>query len=518
MIATRERAVPIATSEPAALTLLAPMALEERALRSVGPSTQLIRIGVGPRRARRAAAQLAGGSRRALALAGFGGALSERLGPGELLVASEVRDASGAPLWRCAGAGLVAGALERAGLRAHVGPLVSVRAPVLGAARRRALARRTGALVADMESAWLVDALAATPSVVVRAVLDGPGREPWQGRALLSAVRAASRALAAAAPELARWARAVDVRELVMAAPRASCAGVERAIDVVERVLDIYGPPVYMRKQIVHNRHVVAELERRGAICVEELDEVPDGATVVFSAHGVSPAVRAQAAAKALRVIDATCPLVGKVHAEARRFARDGYTIVLVGHDGHEEIEGTAGEAPDRIRLIAEREQVAELEVEDPQRVAYLTQTTLAVDETDGVVRALRERFPSIVGPRSADICYATQNRQDAVRALAAECDLVLVVGSRNSSNSNRLVEVARRHGARAQLIDDERQIDPDWLLGTRRIGISAGASSPERIVARIVEALAILGALQISERAVARETVRFSLPKEVRA
>jgi 4-hydroxy-3-methylbut-2-enyl diphosphate reductase len=505
-------------SQSVPLTVLAPMSLEARALRSVGPSAQLIRIGIGPRAARRAAARLAAGERRALALAGFGGALTERLAPGELVVASEVLDVDGVVKWRCPGARLAAGMLERAGLRVRVGAVVSARAPVLGAAARRALAQRTGAVVVDMEAAWLADALTATPSVVLRAVLDAPGREPWRGSELVRGLREASRSLAAAAPELARWARAVAPRELVMAAPRASCAGVERAIDVVERVLDIYGPPVYMRKQIVHNRHVVDELERRGAICVEDLDEVPDGSTVVFSAHGVSPAVREQAAAKALRVIDATCPLVGKVHAEARRFARNGYTIVLVGHEGHEEIEGTAGEAPDRIRLIAEREQVSDLQIEDPQRVAYLTQTTLAVDETAEVVRALRERFPAIVGPRSDDICYATQNRQDAVRALAAECELVLVVGSRNSSNSNRLVEVARRHGARAQLVDDERQIDPDWLLGVRRLGISAGASSPERIVSRVVGALSILGRFEVSERAVARETVRFSLPKEVRA
>jgi 4-hydroxy-3-methylbut-2-enyl diphosphate reductase len=272
-----------------------------------------------------------------------------------------------------------------------------------------------------------------------------------------------------------------------------------------------------MRKQIVHNRHVVADLERRGAICVDELEEVPDRATVVFSAHGVSPRVREQAQRKELNVIDATCPLVSKVHAEARRFAADGYTIVLIGHEGHEEIEGTAGEVPARISVIAHEDEVDRLRVPDASRVAYLTQTTLAVDETKGIVSRLRERFPEIVGPRSDDICYATQNRQDAVRALARSCDLILVVGSRNSSNSNRLVEVARHHGCEARLIDDEAQLDPGWLASTRRVGVTAGASVPERIVQRVVRSLAVLGPLEVREQAVADERIKFALPREVR-
>jgi 4-hydroxy-3-methylbut-2-enyl diphosphate reductase len=272
-----------------------------------------------------------------------------------------------------------------------------------------------------------------------------------------------------------------------------------------------------MRKQIVHNRHVVTELERRGAICVDELDEVPDRATVVFSAHGVSPLVRDEARRRDLNVVDATCPLVAKVHGEARRFADAGYTIVLIGHESHEEIEGTTGEVPDQIRVIAREDEVDDLQVEDPSRVAYLTQTTLAVDETKGIVERLRNRFPEITGPRSDDICYATQNRQDAVRALASSCDLVLVVGSRNSSNSNRLVEVAKRNGCPARLIDDEAQIDPEWLGGASRVGITAGASSPERIVQRLVGALRVLGPLGVHEQTVADETIRFALPREVR-
>jgi 4-hydroxy-3-methylbut-2-enyl diphosphate reductase len=362
-----------------------------------------------------------------------------------------------------------------------------------------------------MESAWLAPAAAGRPFTVVRVVLDAPGGG-------IGSLTRATRALREVSAALCEWAAHVHPRELVLAAPRASCAGVERAIEVVERTLDRFGPPVYMRKQIVHNRHVVSELERRGAVCVDSLDEVPDGSTVVFSAHGVSPQVREQAQRKSLNVVDATCPLVSKVHAEARRFAGDDYAIVLIGHEGHEEIDGTAGEAPEHVRVIATADEVDQLKIDDPTRVAYLTQTTLAVDETAGVVSRLRERFPEIVGPKSDDICYATQNRQDAVRALAASCDVVLVVGSRNSSNSNRLVEVAERHGCRAQLVDSEADLDPRFLDGAGRVGVTAGASSPERIVRTIVGALSVLGPVSVSEHAVAEEEVAFALPREVRA
>jgi 4-hydroxy-3-methylbut-2-en-1-yl diphosphate reductase len=251
-------------------------------------------------------------------------------------------------------------------------------------------------------------------------------------------------------------------------------------------------------------------------VFVRELDEVPPGALVVFSAHGVSPAVRRDATARGLQVIDATCPLVEKVHREARRFAAEGRTVVLVGHQGHDEIEGTVGEAPERIRLVKDRAEVEALEVEDPARVAYLTQTTLAVDETRETVEALRQRFPTIVGPASEDICFATQNRQDAVKALAASCELVLVIGSRNSSNANRLVEVAERHGARALLIEDERDIPPATLVGVRQIGLSAAASTPERVVQNVLAALPVLGSLTVSEQAGRAETVRFRLPPEI--
>jgi 4-hydroxy-3-methylbut-2-enyl diphosphate reductase len=484
------------------LLLIAPMRTEAHLM-----GKHVERSGIGPRRARRAAARLASTTHDAVAVAGFAGALAPELRPGDVVVASELRARDGRVVAECPGAEVIAGLLRRTGLNAQAGPVASVRAPVLGPGRKE-LRRSSGALAVDMESAWLAGAAAGRPFTVVRVILDAGGRP---------APRAAARALHQVGAVLAEWAAGVHPRDLLLAAPRASCAGVERAIEVVERALDRYGPPVYMRKQIVHNRHVVSELERRGAVCVDQLDEIPDGATVVFSAHGVSPQVREQARRKGLNVVDATCPLVSKVHGEARRFAADGYSIVLIGHEGHEEIEGTSGEAPERIRVIASAEQVDELDVQDPDRIAYLTQTTLAVDETSGVVERLRERFPEIVGPRSDDICYATQNRQDAVKALARSTDVVLVVGSRNSSNSNRLVEVAERHGCRAKLIDSEADIDLSLLNGARRIGVTAGASSPERIVRRIVAALGVLGPVSISEHQVAAEEVTFTLPREVR-
>jgi 4-hydroxy-3-methylbut-2-enyl diphosphate reductase len=272
-----------------------------------------------------------------------------------------------------------------------------------------------------------------------------------------------------------------------------------------------------VRKQIVHNAHVVASLEERGAIFVDDVDDVPRGATVIFSAHGVSPAVRARAAERDLDVVDATCPLVAKVHAEARRFASAGYEIVLVGHEGHEEVDGTFGEAPDQMHVIASPEDVGDLPFADGASVAYLTQTTLALDETATVVDALRDRFPALAGPASSDICFATQNRQDAVRALAADCDLIIVVGSANSSNSRRLVEVAERAGCRALLVEDAGEVPPELLAGARRVGLTAGASAPEALVDDVVSALGGLGGVTVNERAVTTEDVQFKLPPEVR-
>jgi 4-hydroxy-3-methylbut-2-en-1-yl diphosphate reductase len=305
--------------------------------------------------------------------------------------------------------------------------------------------------------------------------------------------------------------------KLLLAAPRGYCAGVDRAVQTVERALELYGPPVYVRKEIVHNKHVVEQLRERGAIFVDQETEVPQGETVIFSAHGVAPSVHSNASDRGLQTIDATCPLVTKVHVEAKKFAAEGYTIVLVGHEGHEEVEGTMGEAPANIVLIETEEDVDELEVEDPDRVAYLTQTTLSVDETDRVIRRLRERFPNITGPKSDDICYATTNRQLAVRQMARECDLVLVIGSRNSSNSNRLVEVARDHGADSYLIDNESQVQEDWLEGKRVVGISSGASAPEELVQRLVEFFRARGTDDVSQFEVVQEDVRFMLPREIR-
>jgi 4-hydroxy-3-methylbut-2-enyl diphosphate reductase len=305
--------------------------------------------------------------------------------------------------------------------------------------------------------------------------------------------------------------------KLYLAAPRGYCAGVDRAVQTVERALELYGPPVYVRKEIVHNKHVVEQLSRRGAIFVEQETEVPEGETVVFSAHGVAPTVHANAEARGLQTIDATCPLVTKVHVEAKKFAAEGYTIVLIGHEGHEEVEGTMGEAPDDIVLIETEQDVDDLEVDDPTRIAYISQTTLSVDETRAIIARLREKFPEIVGPRTDDICYATTNRQAAVRQMADQCDLVLVIGSKNSSNSNRLVEVARAHGAESHLIDNETQVREEWLEGKRVVGITSGASAPEELVQRLVDFFRERGTRDVSEFEVVQEDVRFMLPKEIR-
>jgi len=310
----------------------------------------------------------------------------------------------------------------------------------------------------------------------------------------------------------------VQTRRVLLAKPRGYCAGVDRAVQAVEVALEVYGAPVYVRKQIVHNTHVVAALEARGAVFVEEAGEVPAGAVVVFSAHGVAPGVRAEAAARGLRAIDATCPLVTKVHNEARRFAAAGYDIVLVGHAGHEEVVGTTGEAPGHIRLVDGPEQAAAAVVADPAKVAWLSQTTLSVDETLQTVAALRARFPLLADPPSDDICYATQNRQAAVKAIAAESDLVLVVGSANSSNSVRLVEVAAGAGAgAAYLVEDATALRPEWLEDVRTVGLTSGASVPEDLVAGMLDRLAEAGFDQVEEVEAVPERMQFALPHELR-
>ena len=310
--------------------------------------------------------------------------------------------------------------------------------------------------------------------------------------------------------------------DIVLANPRGFCAGVDRAIEIVNRALETLGAPIYVRHEVVHNRYVVDDLKQRGAIFVEELDEVPDGATVIFSAHGVSQAVRSLAQARGLKVFDATCPLVTKVHLEVARQCRAGRDMVLVGHAGHPEVEGTmgqwrTGDGAGRIYLVENLDDVATLRVEQPDNLAYTTQTTLSVDDTRGIIAALRERFPAVQGPRNDDICYATQNRQDAVRELAQGCDLVLVVGSPNSSNSNRLRELAEREGVEAHLIDGADEIDPRWVQGRRQVGVSAGASAPEVLVRGVIERLQALGAGTVRELSGKPEDMVFALPRELR-
>ena len=310
---------------------------------------------------------------------------------------------------------------------------------------------------------------------------------------------------------------AAMVRKVLLASPRGYCAGVERAVETVERALELYGPPVYVRKQIVHNLHVVRDLEARGAVFVDEETDVPEGETVVFSAHGVAPSVHANAGARGLHTIDATCPLVTKVHVQAKRYAADGYTVVLIGHAGHEEVVGTMGEAPDSIVLVESVADVDALSFPPDARLAYVTQTTLSVDETGEIIAALRRRFPAIYAPKKEDICYATSNRQWAVKEMLSEIELLLVIGSRNSSNSNRLVEVARSGGVAAHLIDDETEIDPSWLDGVAVAGVTSGASAPEKLVERVCGWFRARGVTEIVPYRLVEEAVEFRLPVELR-
>ena len=496
-----------------ALTVCAPLRLEARAIRrGLAGQGQIVRTGFGARRSRRQAGQLHRGS-GPVAVAGTCGALSPQLVPGDLVVATEVIGPGGERL-ACPAAPLLAGALRRAGLRVHEGPIATVGS--LFSATERARAAALGAIAVDMESSYLLAGAGDRPAVVVRAVSDSAQHSVLRPSTVTGGI-AALRSLRLAGPALAGWAAAVASRKVLLAGPRSFCAGVERAIEIVERALDGAPAPVYVRKQIVHNTHVVTGLEQRGAIFVDELAEVPDGSTVVFSAHGVSPAVRTEAGRRGLDTIDATCPLVAKVHAEARRFALDGYLVALIGHAGHEEVDGTLGEAPGAMALVQTVADVAELAPADPQKVAYLMQTTLAADEAKAIVDALVDRFPAARGPGSDDICYATTNRQRAVQAIAAQSDVVLVAGSANSSNSRRLVETAQRAGTPAYLIDDTQDIELGWLTGASTVGITAGASAPPSVVSQIVAALSGLGPVDVSERVVTTESIRFGLPRAVR-
>ncbi len=492
------------------LLVLAPLRIEANAVRRglTKANSRVLRTGMGASRAKQSAARSQPLSFGAMVVMGTAAGLSADLSPGDLVVASEVSD--GETVVKLPGADLLAAELRRAGLSARAGRMITVGKLVKAADRARLAA--DGFVAADMETSALLGRAGGRPVAVIRAVSDagiGPG--------MVSGGMAALRSLRLAAPVAERWAAACRERTVLLAGPRSFCAGVERAIEIVERALELRGAPIYVRKQIVHNTRVVSDLEQRGAVFVDELDEVPDGATVVFSAHGVSPAVRSDAGDRGLSVIDATCPLVSKVHAEARRFAREGYTVALIGHAGHEEVEGTLGEAPSSTVLVQTADDVAALDLPDPSKIAYLMQTTLAIDEAADVAGALRDKFPQMRAPGSDDICYATTNRQAAVRAVATEADLVLVAGSANSSNSVRLVERSERAGTPAHLIDGATDIDLSWLPGVSVVGLTAGASAPPAVVSEIIDALSGLGPVTVTERVTTTESVQFGLPREVR-
>jgi 4-hydroxy-3-methylbut-2-enyl diphosphate reductase len=473
----------------------------------------------------------------AVAFVATAAALVGDLRPGDLVVAAELRTLCPPTSRVVPGAEIVAEEIRRTGLGVRTGPVVLVSSQLQ--AHERAALATSGAVAFAFQSAFVMGLIDEHPVAIVLSISEPADENGGAGAGAggagagrlrdadygslrdaddaLGGPRALGSLLAVRRP-LERWARATGPRDVVLASPRSFCAGVERAIETVERALERYGPPVFVRRQIVHNLHVVRSLEAQGARFVEEIDDVPANAVVVLAAHGVSPEVRREAADRGdLEVIDATCPLVAKVHSEARRYAKAGHEIVLIGHADHEEVIGTLGEAPGRFHLVESPDDVAGLDVEPDHRIAYLTQTTLATDETAEIVAALRQRFPSIAAPPADDICYATQNRQDAVRHLAGSCDLVLVVGSANSSNTARLVEVARREGCRAELIEDASQLQLSWLAGANTVGLTAGASAPDFLVSDIVKILSLLGPVHVSEHRTTEETVHFALPIQVR-
>ncbi len=497
------------------LVIVTALRTEFAALAGQVPGAHVERCGMGADRVRQWLPRLAELDPDTLVVAGVAGGLDPSLRPGDVVVANEVRDEHGRIVLRAAGP-LVA-ELRRLGLRVHSGPIVSRDHIVSGAAREKLAS--SGALAVDMESAAIVRATGCEPdrppTAVIRVIVDTAFSGLARPATVVSGVRALG-VLRRTAPALRRWADLAGPRRALLAGPRSFCAGVDRAIDIVEQALRRYPRPVYVRRQIVHNAHVVADLQRQGAVFVDELDEVPDGTAVVFSAHGVAPAVREEAARRRLNVVDATCPLVAKVHTEARRFAARGDTVLFIGHDGHDETQGTLGEVPGKITLVETPAEAEQVMAENPKKVAYLMQTTLAVEDAAEVVDVLRRRFPLIESPSTDDICYATTNRQQAVRAIAAESDTVIVLGSTNSSNSLRLVEVAERAGTRAHLTDDAAGILPEWIEQARTVGITAGASAPPHLVDEVIETLRALGPVDVEERVTTREDIRFTLPKEV--
>jgi 4-hydroxy-3-methylbut-2-en-1-yl diphosphate reductase len=488
---------------------------EERALNAGAAGAEVVRTG----RASFGTAPSARGltvrrRHRAVAVTGLASGLQDDVMPGTIVVADRLLAEDGAVIALLHSSAVIAAELTARGQPVTVGPIIASPNGIPSAAWRAKLAA-TGALAVDLQAADLLPTFSNVPLAIVRVIAD-TSPDAQRSRASRSGRSDAVRQLREVGHVLSSWGQAISGRRVLLAGPRSFCAGVERAITTVERALERYGAPVYVRRQIVHNRHVVEELERGGAVFVQELDEVPHGSVAVLSAHGVSPAVRSEAVARDLRIIDATCPLVGKVHNEVRRFAERGFQMVLIGHHGHDETEGTLGESDD-ISIVARPEDVERLVVRDPQKLAYLTQTTLSPSDVSAIVSKLSERFPAIVGPRAADICYATQNRQDAVVAIAPECDLVLVVGSPNSSNAARLVEVSERAGCRAVLIDDETQLRLDWFRPVRTVGVTAAASSPPELVDRVVRAVRGLGATDVETRVTRTENVSFPLPMEVR-
>lgn len=494
------------------MLLCAPSQLEAVALRRTVGGGAVVRVGVGRKAASWAVRNRSVPRAAALAVAGIGGGLRPDLATGDVVVATEVRGADG--IVQCPSAPLLAATLRRQGLRVFTGPIVSVDHVVVSPEREELAA--TGALAVDMESAAVLAAAPRASAAAVRVIADPAGsallRPATAGR-----IAAALRVLPRVGAALEIWGRAAGARQVLLAAPRSFCAGVVRAIDVVDLALEQRGAPIYVRKQIVHNKHVVQDLAERGAIFVDELDEVPAGSTVVFSAHGVSPAVRGEAERRNLNVIDATCPLVQKVHAEVRRFADAGDTVIFLGHAGHEEAEGTMGERPANTLLVENADDARTVAVADPDRVSYIMQTTLAADEVAELVEILQARFPNLREPPSDDICYATTNRQMALAEVAGDAGLALVVGSPNSSNSQRLVEKAERVGTAAHLIDDVGDIDLEWLDGVGVVALTAGASAPQELVDGVIAGLRGLGTVDVLEHGITEEHVQFTLPKEVR-
>lgn len=497
------------------LTVCTPLVAEQVAVRGALPDAHVVRTGLGMKRASRRVSD-ASWPPGPVAVLGVAGGIGPDVKPGDVVVASEIRSESGTIA--CPSAPLLVGPLRRAGFSVHVGPLVTQAGAIpKTAAAERARLIESGVLAVDMESAAVAAEAAAQerPFVAVRCITD-TAESPLFHPGIATRGIKALRTLRRIAPIVQSWATAAGEREVMLASPRSFCAGVERAIDTVAAALDRFGAPIYVRRQIVHNAHVVRDLEERGAVFVTELDEVPDGARVIFAAHGVAPQVRSEAVNRGLEFIDATCPLVAKVHQEVRRQVDRGRTVLLLGHRDHEEVVGTVGEAPDNVIVVSDMAQARSVAVPDESQVAYAMQTTLAVDEAELIAGTLRERFPALVAPVSDDICYATSNRQQAVREVAADADLVIVVGSRNSSNSARLVEVAQRAGAEALLVDDASEVELQRLHGVRRIGLTAGASAPPSLVDELVDCLAGLGKVTVQERKTVTEDVRFALPREV--